>query len=157
MFPLAAFVCALSAWVLLADEDDNDSDERRRRSLPSWVTALVTKHFPGTELLSGHREGDRDENRFEVKLRRGEDGRRISADLTEEIGIVEIDESLGERDFPERVLKGLHRAFPKARIEGGEKNTDIRVSYKLFITSDGKKREVQISPRGRILEIEKRD
>jgi hypothetical protein len=138
-----ALLCVITAWVNAAEN----------RNFPDWVTHLLAKEFPDTEVVQGHREGDRDENRFEVKLKK--DGRRISVDLIEEIGVVEIDEEL--KQFPERVLKGLQRAFPKARIEGGEKNTDIRVSYKVFITSEGRKREVRISPRGRILEIERRD
>jgi hypothetical protein len=47
--------------------------------------------------------------------------------------------------------------FPNASIRTAEKNTDVRVSYKLFVTSEGKKREVRVSSRGKILEIEKRD
>ena len=131
------------------------ADDRPARSLPDWVHSLIAKHFPGSEFVRGHREGDEDEQRYEVKLKR--DGRNISTDVTADIGVVSIDEELRNDQVPEKVMKSFRRAFPKGEIKRSEKSTDIRVTYHLEVNSDGRKREVTLSPRGRILEIEKRD
>lgn len=130
--------------------------ERQGKSLPTWAQALISTEFSGAEIISVDREGD-DEDRYEVKLKWREKGQSLSVDLTEDAGIVEIDEELKENQLPERVTRGLRRAFPKAQIKRAEKNTDISVAYSIDIVAEGKKREVRISPKGRILEIEKRD
>ncbi|HWN97349.1 MAG TPA: hypothetical protein VNT99_20115 [Methylomirabilota bacterium] len=131
------------------------ADEQPARPLPDWVRSLITKHFPDSEFVRGHREGDEEDQRYEVKLKK--DGRDVSADVTADAGVVAIDEELRHDQVPEKVMKSLRRAFPKAEIKHAEKNTDIRVTYQLEVTSDGRKREVTLSPRGKILEIEKRD
>lgn len=103
----------------------------------------------------GHREGDEDEQRYEVELKK--DGRHISTDVTADVGVVEIDEELRQYQLPEKVMKSFRRAFPKGEIKRSEKSADIRVTYPIEVTTDGRKREVTLSPRGKILEIEKRD
>lgn len=131
------------------------ADDRPARPLPEWVRSLITKHFPDAQLQSGHREGDEDEQRYEVKLKK--DGRDISTDVTADAGVVSIDEDLRPDQVPEKVMKSFRRAFPKGEIKRSEKSTDIRVTYHIEVTTDGRKREVTLSPRGKILEIEKRD
>ena len=149
-----AWVSILTAAALLVWWQAR-ADERPARPLPEWVRSLVSKHFPDSEIVRGWREGDEDEQRYEVKLKK--DGREISTDVTADAGVVEIDEELRHDQVPEKVMKSLRRAFPKGEIKHAEKNTDIRVTYQLEVTSDGRKREVTLSPRGKILEIEKRD
>lgn len=131
------------------------AEDRPARPLPDWVRSLITKHFPDSEFVSGHREGDEDEQRYEVKLKK--DGRQTSSDVTADAGVVSIDEDLRHDQVPEKVMKAFRRAFPKGEIKRSEKSTDIRVTYHIEVTTDGRKREVTLSPRGKILEIEKRD
>ena len=131
------------------------AEDRPARPLPEWVRSLITKHFPDAQIQGGHREGDEDEQRYEVKLKK--DGRHISTDVTADVGVVEIDEELRQDQVPEKVMKSFRRAFPKGEIKRSEKSTDIRVTYHIEVTTDGRKREVTLSPRGKILEIEKRD
>ena len=131
------------------------ADDRPAPALPVWARSLITKHFPDAEFVRGHREGDEDDQRYEVKLK--QDGRNISTDMTADSGVVAIDEELRHDQVPEKVIKSLRRTFPRAQIKRAEKNTEIRVTYQLEVTSDGRKREVTLSPRGKILEIEKGD
>jgi hypothetical protein len=131
------------------------ADERPARPLPEWVRSLVAKHFPDAELKGGHREGDEDEQRYELTLKR--DGLPMSTDVTADAGVVSIDEDLRHEQVPEKVMKSFRRAFPKGEIKRSEKSTDIRVTYHIEVVTDGRKREVTLSPRGKILEIEKRD
>ena len=126
----------------------------RRGPCPSGC-GLITKHFPDAQIQGGHREGDEDEQRYEVELKK--DGRHISTDVTADVGVVEIDEELRQDQVPEKVMKSFRRAFPKGEIKRSEKSADIRVTYHIEVTTDGRKREVTLSPRGKILEIEKRD
>jgi hypothetical protein len=97
-----------------------------RAPLPEWARSLITKHFPDAEFVRGHREGDEDDQRYEVKLK--QDGRNISTDMTADAGVVTIDEELRHDQVPEKVIKSLRRTFPRARIKHAEKNTDIRVT-----------------------------
>jgi len=131
--------------------------ERSAPNLPDWARAVISKQFGAAEILHVDREGDRDENRYEVKLREKPGGRRMSVDLTQDAGVTDLDEELKQEELPEKVRKALERAFPNARVSEAERNTDIRVSYSILLTGDGKKREVRISPRGKILEVERRD
>ena len=148
---LAAVLIGLASLATGADERGGS------RGLPVWVMELVARQFPDAEFLRGYREGDADDQRYEVKLRQRDGGRAMSVDLQREIGVVEIDEELKADQLPERVVKSLRRAFPGADLKQAEKKSEIRVTYTIEITSHGRRREVTISPRGRILEIEKRD
>ena len=124
-----------------------------RQEAPEWVREILAKQFGHAELL----DLDREDDHFEAELRRNDDSRRLEVDLNEDSGVTDIDEDLEPEHLPDRIVQSLKRAFPKAHIKKGIKNTDIHISYKVFITSDGRKREVRISPRGKILEIEKGD
>jgi hypothetical protein len=131
--------------------------DKNREKLPSWVSNILAGQFADADIVSSEREGDDDDNRFEVELKRKADGRKVTVDLTEDVGVVEIDESVASDQLPAKVTRGLRKAFPNAEIRQAEKNTDIRVSYSIDIVSEGRKREVRISQRGKILEVEKRD
>jgi hypothetical protein len=125
--------------------------------LPDDLTRLVKRAFPEANIVEVDREGRDGDTHYDLELKNPPDGRSIRLEVWPHAGITEIEEDLKQEELPAPVLKALRKEFPKAAIREAEKRSEIRVTYRVDITIDGRKREVTVSPRGRILEVEKRD
>lgn len=126
-------------------------------SLPEDLARLVRKAFSEASIIEVDREGREGDHRYNVKLKSAPDGRIVRLEVSPHAGITEMEEDLKQDELPAPVLKALKKEFPKAAIREAEKRSEIRVTYRVDVTIDGRKREVTVSPRGRILEVEKRD
>lgn len=126
-------------------------------ALPEDLARLVKKAFPDASIVDVDREGRDGDSRYDVELKNPPDGRSVRLEVWPHAGITEIEEDLKQDELPAPVLKALRKDFPKAAIREAEKRSEIRVTYRVDVTIDGRKREVTVSPRGRILEVEKRD
>jgi uncharacterized membrane protein YkoI len=146
---MAAAVASGGLWLLRAAEKID--------VLPEELTRLVKKAFPEAAIVEVDREGRDGDTHYDVDLKNAPDGRRVRLEVWPNAGITEIEEDLKQEELPATVLKALKKEFPKASIRKTEKRSEIRVTYRVDVTVNGRKREVTVSPRGRILEVEKRD
>lgn len=126
-------------------------------ALPEDLARLVKKAFPESSIVDVDREGRDGDTHYDVELKNPPNGRSVRLEVWPHAGITEIEEDLKQDELPAPVLKAVKKEFPKAAIREGEKRSEIRVTYRVNLTIDGRKREVTMSPRGRILEVEKRD
>jgi len=129
----------------------------RMDDLPEELLRLVKKAFPEAGIVEVDREGREGETHYDVELKNPPDGRSVRLEVWPHAGITGIEEDLKQDELPAPVLKALKKEFPKAAIREAEKRSEIRVTYRVEVTIEGRKREVTVSPRGRILEVEKRD
>ena len=126
-------------------------------ALPPELAGLVKKAFSGASIVDVDREGRDGDTHYNLELKNPPDGRSVRLEVWPHAGITEIEEELKQDELPLPVLKALRKGFPNTEIREAEKRSEIRVTYRVNVTSDGRKREVTVSPRGRILEVEKRD
>jgi len=56
---------------------------------------------------------------------------------------------------PPAVLRALRRAFPRGRVDELGRHSRIEVVYEVEIQDGRQRREIKITPRGRIVEVEK--
>jgi len=126
-------------------------------AFPEDLARLVRKAFPEASIVEVDREGRDGDFHYDVDLKNAPDGRKVRLEVWPNAGITEIEEDLKQDELPAPVLKALKKEFPKAAIRNAEKRSEIRVTYRVDVTIEGRKREVTLSPRGRILEVEKRD
>jgi len=60
--------------------------------------------------------------------------------------------------LPEPVTKAIMERFPKAELIKAEKETEKgKVKYEVKIRTEGKEKEVDVSPEGKILEVDDED
>jgi hypothetical protein len=126
----------------------------KSHELPETIAKLVRKAFPEADIVHVSREETHDDLAYNVKLKNGPDGRRVGLDIKTEAGITKIEEELRPDELPPKVQKALRRAFPNAPIEEAQKESEIRVVYEIDIIVEGKRREVMISPWGKILAVD---
>ena len=126
-------------------------------ALPEDLARLVKKAFPDASIVEVDREGRDGDIHYDVELKNPPDGRGVRLEVWPHAGITEVEEDLKQDELPASVLKALKKEFPRATMREAEKRSEIRVTYRVEITSEGRKREVTLSPRGRILEVEKED
>jgi|GEM_PF-2217231 len=147
---MMAALATSGGWLLLHAAEKMDA-------LPDDLTRIVRKAFPEASIVEVDREGRDGDTHYDVKLKNAPDGRSIRLEVWPHAGITDIEEDLKQDELPSPVLKALKKEFPKAAIREAEKRSELRVTYRVKVTVDGRKREVTVSPRGRILEFEKRD
>lgn len=136
---------------------------RDRGDLPPEIAVWVERLFPDAEIVDVEvemgKDGGDDAREYEVRLKRVATDHAIELEASPFVGVTEYEEDQRVEDLPPRVRQTLQKTFPDARIEAVRKHSEVRVEYKIGIEleSGGRRREVRLSPKGRILEIEKRD
>jgi hypothetical protein len=122
--------------------------------LPGAIADLIHKTFPEAEIVHAKRETDHDDSTYKVRLKKVADGRRIGVEIGAAPGITRIEEELNPDDLPPKVQRALQKAFPNAPMAQAQKESEIRVAYEIDVFVGGKRREIRISPRGKILDVD---
>ncbi len=153
---LVAVLLGAGCWVTLLAQEDR---RRGASRLPAPVTNTLHRLYPGAELRDVDEDGENGEDaarHYKVELRlagkRGEAWLRLMPDGS----LVELKEEREAEPMPEVVRKALSRAFPKGRVTEARLVTRTVVTYEVEMREGERRREVTLSPRGRILEVEKR-
>lgn len=125
--------------------------------LTGAAKATLAKLYPGAEIDDiDEREKD-DEDIFVVRVHDGPEKRDVLIELARDGQILEIDEDVSLQNLPERVIRAVNKAFPKAKMERAEMETEMDISYRVDISEGHRKKRVKLWRSGRIAEIEKRD
>ena len=130
-------------------------DDRER--LTEAAKATLQRFFPAAEVEDVDEREKDDEPIWVVRLHEGEDKRDILVELARDGQILEIDEDVRVEALPERVQRAVKKAFPKAKIERAEMETEMEIHYRVDISEGNKDKRVKVRRSGRIFEIEKRD
>ncbi|HYG33786.1 MAG TPA: hypothetical protein VEC99_03320 [Clostridia bacterium] len=126
----------------------------KSQELPETIARLVRKAYPEAEILRVRHDDHDGEVEYDIKLKLKADGRAVDVEAWTDAGITRTEEQLRPDSIPSKVQKALRKAFPKARIRDGRQRSEIRTTYEIEILVDGKRREVTLSPRGKILEVD---
>ena len=122
--------------------------------MPESVNRAVQRVAPEADIVRVKDDEEEGERTYEVRLKRRTDGRDIDVEVFAHGQVRDIDESIGRDEVPDRVWKAVQRAFPKGVFKEANKVSEIRVTYRIEVAVDGKRRDLKISPRGKILDIE---
>lgn len=150
LVPLAALLSFCSLKMLRAEDEPG-----RRDPFPDDLAAILRQTFPDAEIVRARRE-DRDDSEYDVKLRNKKTGLELDVEISAHAGVKEVDEDLGRDGLPPHILASVEKAFPQAAIREARKKTEIRVSYEVEVATEGRRRVVTLSPKGRVLEVERR-
>lgn len=149
--------CALTGAFLVGFAVSRAGDKDIRFSdLPEMVRQSVERLFPGGDIDWAKEEEEDDEHIYKVRLHRQPDGRDAVLEVAKDGEVLEIDQDIGESEIPEAVRRAVEKAFPRSRVTHAEKETEMDIKYRVDIEKGDKKRRLNITRRGRILEIEKK-
>lgn len=138
-------------WPLRADEDEIPPSR-----LPSALRTTLEKEYPHAKIV--HAEKNEDDGRvtYEARLKKGSDGMDLWVFSNQAGELQQIKEDLPEQVIPQPVQKAIRKTFPGAKITELEKMTRIEVRYQVEVRVGGQRREIKISPEGKIIEIRKK-
>jgi hypothetical protein len=122
--------------------------------LPEEIAKLVRKAFPEAEIIRSSHEAHHDDLTYKVRLKNVTDGRGIRVEVKSESGITRIEEEINPDELPPKVQNALRKAFPDAPVVQSQKESEIRVAYEIDVMVGDKRREIRISPRGKVLDVD---
>lgn len=140
---------AFSAW---AEDEKIGLDD-----LPSAVVHGVKAKFPHAELKAAGKEKEKGKTLYEVSITH--EGRAIDVMLTPKGVVKEFETALRPEALPTIVAEALKAKYPKAKIETAEALYEVEdgrdelEAYEIAIKTDGKSKEVSITPKGKFKEI----
>ncbi len=160
---MRAFTCAVLAagfvglgLVALADEEKVPLDK-----LPPAVVAAVKKRFPKAEMKEASKETENGKTVFEVTVQDGKHKTDVS--LTEGGEITTIEKGIESKDLPKPVADALEGKYPKATHKTVEEVIKVKDGKEaleyyevLLVTADKKTFEVEVTPDGKIKNVEEK-
>lgn len=146
------------------DEEDDDDDEGEgddeeieasvtREELPAEVFAVFGPAVQGAEGVVFTREREGGATVYEAEYSIAGVGHAL--EVSEAGELLESEKQVAADALPAAVAKAIQARWPSAAIDGGEIVTTV--SYEVVVTVDGKKKEVEVSPAGRIHGSEESD
>ncbi len=147
----AVAAVVLAAWTAArADEEEKISLDK----LPKAVADAVKDKYPGAELVGAEKENENGKTAYEIKIK--DKGKKLEVSFTPAGVLTTVEEEIDAKALPKEVTDALDAKYPKASIqkaeevtEGGKKTYEVRIK-----TADKKSLEVELDPKGKILETE---
>jgi uncharacterized membrane protein YkoI len=150
---VALCVFGLLAWAR-ADEQKVPLDQ-----VPQAVKDAANKEFPGAKITGAEKESENGKTMYELQIAHG--GQKLEAEFTPEGQLKEIEQRIKLDQLPEVVRKAVKMANAGATLKGAEKVIHVTNgkrhlhAYEVAITTqDGKKKEVVVSPKGKLMKGE---
>lgn len=128
-----------------------------RSQLPQAVIGAIERVFPNATVAEVDDDEDDGERIFFVRLDEPPEKRNVLVEVTRDGQLLEIDEYLRVDQLPERIEKAVKKAFPKAEVRKVEKETEMKIVYRVEVNEGNRTRRLKLSRMGRILELETRD
>ena len=125
--------------------------------MPESLARVIAALYPDAAVVEVERERDDGQVEFEIKLRQPTGGHLVEIEATEDVGITEIDEELAVDALPETVRQSLKSVFPQADVRKAVKQVGIKYSYEVELLVAGKRHQVTLSTKGKILEVDRKD
>lgn len=127
------------------------------RALPEPIARMIAALYPDAEMVAVTQERDDGTLEFDIKLRQRASGRPVEIEAEEGAGIVEIDEEIAPDELPEPIQRRLQSAFPKASVQRVIKTADTKHLYEVSLLLEGRRHQVTLSTRGKVLEVDRKD
>jgi hypothetical protein len=146
----------LGMWMMgaaaRADEEKIALDK-----LPKAVTDAIKKAYPDGELKKAEKEKADGKETYEVVVKNKDETLEII--LTPEGKILAVEKEIAIKDLPKAVTEAIEAKYPKSTLKKAEEVTkDKKVTYEVVIeTADKKKLEVELDPKGKFVEEEKKE
>jgi hypothetical protein len=121
---------------------------------PAAVTTAVMKAFPRATIGACKAEHEHGKDLFEVKLTKSS-GEKVEADVAPDGTVLQVEEKIAVDAVPAAVKKAFGARYPKARMNGAQKQTagkDIR--YEIAFSTDNGRKEATFAADGRFVEEE---
>jgi len=150
-FGFAAVVVVLAT---LTGARADDEEKIPLDKVPKAVMDAVKAKYPDGELLGAEKENENGKTSYEIKVKNKD--QKLEASFTEEGKLTSIEEEIEIKALPKEVADALDAKYPKAKLEGAEKETEgDKISFEVRLTTaEGKKLEVELDPKGKVLEEE---
>lgn len=122
---------------------------------PQAVTGAIARTFPKSTIAKCKPEHEHGRDQFEVKLVKP-DGAKAEVDVAADGKILQIEEKVPVDKLPTAVVKAFSAKYPKAKIDGAEKQTPAEgtASYELAFATDSGRKEATFTEDGKFVEEE---
>ncbi len=150
--------------VLVALVAPSQGDEQKipLGDVPKAVLDAVKAKFPHAELKGATKEKEDDEMVYEISI--VDQGKKIDVSVDDEGEIESTETEIAISALPKAVTKAIDAKYPKATIQKAEliiefeDGKEDEKTYEVVIVTDAKKKiEVVLTPKGKIVEDEKKD
>jgi Peptidase propeptide and YPEB domain len=156
-------IFGLSACSFVRAADEEKDKQVATKDIPKAVQKAVKKLFPGAEVLRATKEeeGD-DEEVYEIEIELNK--QRIDVTVDEEGEVESFEKQIKVKSLKEAVVNAIQAKYPQATIKSAEELWEVDDGeqelecYEVAIqTTDKKSIEVQVSPKGKIKDHEKKE
>jgi uncharacterized membrane protein YkoI len=154
---ISAAVSVILGMCVLATAARADEEKIELDKLPKAVIDAVKKKFPDAELKSAEKEKEGGKEVFEVVIKNKD--QNLEVIVSPEGKILAVEKEIAVKDLPKAVTEAVDAKYPKSSIKKAEEVTkDDKVTYEVLIeTADKKKLEVELDPKGKFVEREKKE
>jgi len=129
--------------------------------IPKPVIEAVRRKFPACEMIQAQKETEDGKITYEIGLK--DKGAMVDVAVTASGKIVEIEKVITPKDLPRAVMSSVEVKYPGATINKVEQIVEFEddeeeISYEVSLTTKDKKSlELNLSPKGKIIEDEKEE
>jgi hypothetical protein len=122
---------------------------------PAAVQGAIDKAFPKASISTCKAEHEHGRDQIEVKLTKA-DGSKAEVDVTPDGKIIQIEEKVPVDKVPAAVMKAFSQKYPKAKVDGAEKQTPSEgaPTYELAFATDKGRVEATFKEDGTFIEEE---
>jgi|SRR5882724_7132454 len=122
---------------------------------PAAVKTAIEKAFAKSTINNCKAEKEHGHDQFEVKLTKA-DGTKAEVDVSPAGKILQIEEKIDVAKLPAAVTKAFAARYPKAKIDGAEKQTPAegKPTYEVAFATDAGRKEATFSEDGKFIEEE---
>ncbi len=158
MKTLGAFGCSL---LFLASAAVGDEEKVQIKDLPAAVQKSVLDKFPNAKLETASKETEDGETMFEVAI--VFKGAKIDVSSKSDGKLTEYEKEIAPSELPKAVSDAVKAKYPKGKFEKAEEIHEIEdgkdelESYEVQVAVDNKSVEVEVSPKGKILDDDEDD
>lgn len=131
-----------------------DEEKIALDKLPKAVLDAVKDKYPDAELVGAEKESEDGKTVYEVKIKNK--GQKLEVTFKPDGTLTTVEKEIEVKALPKEVTDALDAKYPKATLEKAEEVTEgDKVTYEVQLTTaDKKSLEVELDPKGKVLEVE---
>ncbi|WP_165223916.1 PepSY-like domain-containing protein [Aquisphaera insulae] len=138
-----------------------DDEKIKVEDLPKAVSDAVKAKFPAAKLTKAEKEVEDGKTSYEVTVE--DAGKKADVVVSPEGKLLAIEKKIDAARLPEAVTAAVKAKYPTASVKGAEEVVEFKAGgeetvYEVKLALEDKKEvELEISPKGKILEEERED
>jgi len=126
-------------------------------ALPAALARVVAALYPDAEIIKVDRDRDDGVVEYDIELRQRAGGQRVQIAADEGTGITEVDEELSPDALPDALKQAMQRVFPKSAVQKAVRTATTKYQFEVDLLVDGRRHQVTLSNKGKILEVDRKD